>query len=611
MDGLDTLSQVALADQFNLSFDTRVPQNTTSAAMGLGLGSRMAGDLAYDSLNTPVTTSSDVNFNFLQSEFEISQEPLPITATIEAAVTIPEKCGLEGVTGQLGSGVFPSATTHHIRYKGTFTTAATPSTTCASSAASNSCSGLNSSLFSPLLSMLTQGNITPAQLAQQGELTVISDLAGVFEQCQSDCGPEDPTDLLADSPVPGDMSAPHSQAATPQPYQDQPSYPATPCSQPTTPQPPNQGSLERQQSVTSMESSHSPEPMHNFSTGYLTGPGSAQSTPEPQQQYASSVGSPAGSSYTCSPPPPPPYSVATMPSFPIKDPPSYSSCPQPQMDVSALGFTSTTNTTPVCSSQILSVPTQPLTMHVSEDITYSKSVTNSPFSMNTQQQQPNIPDFQQLQPATGELPQFAPVVKSEPMDFLSDGSPVSFPQSSSPVPQAKLTNLDLLGSPFQQTGGPLKLMPLKPRKYPNRPSKTPPHERPYACPVECCDRRFSRSDELTRHIRIHTGQKPFQCRICMRSFSRSDHLTTHVRTHTGEKPFSCDMCGKKFARSDEKKRHAKVHMKQKIKKEAKLLQVSASGSISSSGGVMASAALGSPSRSGITMTPLIVTTASI
>uniref|UniRef100_A0A8C5X568 Early growth response 2 n=1 Tax=Malurus cyaneus samueli TaxID=2593467 RepID=A0A8C5X568_9PASS len=79
---------------------------------------------------------------------------------------------------------------------------------------------------------------------------------------------------------------------------------------------------------------------------------------------------------------------------------------------------------------------------------------------------------------------------------------------------------------------------LRPRKYPNRPSKTPVHERPYPCPAEGCDRRFSRSDELTRHIRIHTGHKPFQCRICMRNFSRSDHLTTHIRTHTGEKPFA-------------------------------------------------------------------------
>merc|ERR1719429_935980 len=124
--------------------------------------------------------------------------------------------------------------------------------------------------------------------------------------------------------------------------------------------------------------------------------------------------------------------------------------------------------------------------------------------------------------------------------------------------------MDLLN--FPPSPGQLKLLPVKPRKYPNRPSKTPPHERPYACPVEECERRFSRSDELTRHIRIHTGQKPFQCRICMRAFSRSDHLTTHVRTHTGEKPFTCDICGRKFARSDEKKRHAKVHAKSRSKK---------------------------------------------
>ncbi|XP_041808273.1 early growth response protein 1-like [Chelmon rostratus] len=105
------------------------------------------------------------------------------------------------------------------------------------------------------------------------------------------------------------------------------------------------------------------------------------------------------------------------------------------------------------------------------------------------------------------------------------------------------------------------------RKSPaGRQCKTPPHERPYACPADGCDRRFSRSDELTRHVRVHTGQKPFQCRICMRSFSRSDHLTTHIRTHTGEKPFACNECGRKFARSDERKRHAKIHQRQRDRK---------------------------------------------
>ncbi|TRY69706.1 hypothetical protein DNTS_035393 [Danionella cerebrum] len=164
------------------------------------------------------------------------------------------------------------------------------------------------------------------------------------------------------------------------------------------------------------------------------------------------------------------------------------------------------------------------------------------------------------------------------MQSMPDRKPFSCPLETFKIPPP-LTPLNTirnftLGGPVSDgprlpTYSPqnLPLRPiLRPRKYPNRPSKTPVHERPYPCPAEGCDRRFSRSDELTRHIRIHTGHKPFQCRICMRNFSRSDHLTTHIRTHTGEKPFACDFCGRKFARSDERKRHTKIHLRQKERK---------------------------------------------
>ena len=114
---------------------------------------------------------------------------------------------------------------------------------------------------------------------------------------------------------------------------------------------------------------------------------------------------------------------------------------------------------------------------------------------------------------------------------------------------------------YNQVATAEKIYMIKPRKPVDRRSKVPEEERPFKCIIPECNRRFSRSDELNRHTRIHTGTKPYECKICHRRFTRSDHLTTHNRTHTGEKPFKCNYCERSFARSDEKKRHEKIHFK--------------------------------------------------
>lgn len=88
-------------------------------------------------------------------------------------------------------------------------------------------------------------------------------------------------------------------------------------------------------------------------------------------------------------------------------------------------------------------------------------------------------------------------------------------------------------------------------------SRTPDSARAYVC--EICDRRFARSDMLTRHARLHTGLKPYACTSCGQVFSRSDHLATHQRTHTGEKPYRCPMCPYAACRRDMITRHMRTH----------------------------------------------------
>lgn len=529
-----------------------------------------------------------------------------ISATIEAAVTIPEK-RLESGSSTSGESALGSASmtqaTHRISYKGTFTTTSAPTSTYPDATSGNS-GGLP--LFSPLLSILTNGNVNPAQLAQQGNLTVFSDapeFAGIFG---SQPASSNTTPVPDDCPLTPEEIQQHLSSAPATPEDTYPDTPEQQYSVPATPETQHQNSplvdvnaavvqaFQEQQQSPSLTSSPAPVasppmPVISCTTGSYS---SMVSSPEHCSQIGSPVSSQCSEGFTT--PPPPPYTASMQSGFINVQPPVYSTSAGPQQ----MEF-------PSITSAATTMP-QTVSVHVSEDMSYSKSVKlmnsnalkwpSTMMSLEAQQSTVALPDFQALaQAPAGQMPSFPtqqPItIKTEPMsDYMGQGCYALQPAAPSP---STAKGLEILNTQYQQGNTNMKLLPVKLRKYPNRPSKTPVHERPYACPVDTCDRRFSRSDELTRHIRIHTGQKPFQCRICMRSFSRSDHLTTHVRTHTGEKPFSCDTCGRKFARSDEKKRHAKVHLKQKMKKEAKLLQAAA--------GAQPAAATSAPTTAAVTL----------
>ncbi|KAE8380017.1 hypothetical protein BDV26DRAFT_149726 [Aspergillus bertholletiae] len=66
------------------------------------------------------------------------------------------------------------------------------------------------------------------------------------------------------------------------------------------------------------------------------------------------------------------------------------------------------------------------------------------------------------------------------------------------------------------------------------PSKKKKGQRFYCTDYPPCNLSFTRSEHLARHIRKHTGERPFQCH-CSRRFSRLDNLRQHAQTvHVNE-----------------------------------------------------------------------------
>ncbi|XP_060027614.1 zinc finger and BTB domain-containing protein 46 [Erinaceus europaeus] len=58
-------------------------------------------------------------------------------------------------------------------------------------------------------------------------------------------------------------------------------------------------------------------------------------------------------------------------------------------------------------------------------------------------------------------------------------------------------------------------------------------------------------------------RKKFKCPYCSFSAMHQCILKRHMRSHTGERPYPCDICGKKFTRREHMKRHTLVHSKDK------------------------------------------------
>ncbi len=90
-----------------------------------------------------------------------------------------------------------------------------------------------------------------------------------------------------------------------------------------------------------------------------------------------------------------------------------------------------------------------------------------------------------------------------------------------------------------------------------------PRKPPTPCPVEQCDKQFTLSKALKKHLRTHAQETAFSCPYegCQKQFALKKRIRDHMRVHTDDRPFCCPEagCGKSFKQKSHQRAHLRNH----------------------------------------------------